>query len=690
MISNLSQAIFLGLALTTSAAIGSAQGDTCATATPISGTGSFAFNSLAASTSGFDGGGQCAAGASNVTKDVFWQWTVPADGDYRLTTNGSNFDTRLSAHRGIGCAAVCDSHNNNGADGDLSRINLDGLVAGEDFLLQVGGVSVFGIETAGEGFLSIALKPGSDCSTNPDDSLEPNDNCNQATAIGAGSYNGLIVTYQDRDFYRVTVAQGERLDVTCIWNLTSAWPVQVALLDTSCNVLVGPNQSSLTYLNNQASSDFLLRVTTGFAPGVCVDYNMVVDIDRSPCLMEPDDGFEPNDSCAAPVDMAPGFYPSLFLVETFPDYYRVVLPPSQRLRVSVSDGPFGDDTFDVKLALFDENCVESMVSFNSLATISNDTNLDQLWIIETRVSEDSEESCGTHSMQIVVEPDTCLAFDDDPLENNDDCYEENRLGDGFYGGLWTSKTDWDFYRFLVAPGGTINIDIDLPLFPGDVDAYLYRTDNCKGVNLGDIGCSGALDCGEFLGGETLTWTNSTGQGVYVTAKILVYANSSSDCGVYDMTVSGTVDPGEIVGVSYCGPAVPNQTGKSAVLVGYGSTAVADNALTLVALPLPFNEPGYILASRNPGFLPFPGGSAGNLCLSGTIARLNRPGEVVVVGQPFVKEIEVQLDLLDIPEPPSLGVAIQPGETWFFQCWHRDFLAGSPTSNFTAALEVTFQ
>ena len=45
------------------------------------------------------------------------------------------------------------------------------------------------------------------------------------------------------------------------------------------------------------------------------------------------------------------------------------------------------------------------------------------------------------------------------------------------------------------------------------------------------------------------------------------------------------------------------------------------------------------------------------------------------------ELSSPIDLFNVP----LGVgpiAVTAGETWSFQCWHRDFLSGSPTSNFT--------
>ena len=82
----------------------------------------------------------------------------------------------------------------------------------------------------------------------------------------------------------------------------------------------------------------------------------------------------------------------------------------------------------------------------------------------------------------------------------------------------------------------------------------------------------------------------------------------------------------------------------------------------------------------------PGQSQGNLCLLGSIARFNRPGELgVTAGGSYA----FQVPLNDVPEPPA-NVGVMAGETWNFQCWHRDWIPGQgATSNFTDAVEISF-
>ena len=118
------------------------------------------------------------------------------------------------------------------------------------------------------------------------------------------------------------------------------------------------------------------------------------------------------------------------------------------------------------------------------------------------------------------------------------------------------------------------------------------------------------------------------------------------------------------------------------LRGHGSAQVSDDDLTLVADQLPPVEFGYFLTSMDAGLVSGPGGSQGNLCLGGTIGRYNQ----AVASSGAAGYLLLHLELASMP--PPVQAAVQPGDTWRFQCWHRDHNPGS-TSNFTDGLEVTF-
>ena len=151
-----------------------------------------------------------------------------------------------------------------------------------------------------------------------------------------------------------------------------------------------------------------------------------------------------------------------------------------------------------------------------------------------------------------------------------------------------------------------------------------------------------------------------------------------DFSVTDVTCGGGI------GQSYC-QAVPNASGFPGYIDATGSNVLVNNDLVLTARDLTPNANGYFVASSTQAFLPNPGGSAGNLCVGGSIGRYiaqlanSGPGGTLTL----------LVDALALPQPTG-NVAAQVGQTWYFQAWFRDSLAGVPTSNFTSGFAVTFQ
>ena len=138
-----------------------------------------------------------------------------------------------------------------------------------------------------------------------------------------------------------------------------------------------------------------------------------------------------------------------------------------------------------------------------------------------------------------------------------------------------------------------------------------------------------------------------------------------------------------VGTNYCGPSNLNSTGSSAVLSAIGTESVSANVIELVAEDLPPNQYAVFLNSQTTGFSGGYGGSQGNLCLGGAIGfHANLVGSTGAAGV-----YAAALDLTQVPTP-SGNVAIQPGETWHWQCWYRD-KNPNRTSNMTDGLTITF-
>ena len=141
----------------------------------------------------------------------------------------------------------------------------------------------------------------------------------------------------------------------------------------------------------------------------------------------------------------------------------------------------------------------------------------------------------------------------------------------------------------------------------------------------------------------------------------------------------------VLGTSFC-PAVPNSTGCGSLVLANGDPRLATGTLELTATFLPQATLGFFLASRAQDTVVNAGGSQGTLCLGGSIGRLIGLGQVQSSGASGSFTIPVDLNAI----PSGAGfVAVQAGDTWNFQCWHRD-VNPTATSNFTNAVSITFR
>ncbi len=163
-----------------------------------------------------------------------------------------------------------------------------------------------------------------------------------------------------------------------------------------------------------------------------------------------------------------------------------------------------------------------------------------------------------------------------------------------------------------------------------------------------------------------------------------FAATSGDIGSPGSFVAGVCGDLEF-GTSYCS-SPPNSSGAEGQIIAVGSPVIGAQNFNLRATQLPLNQFGFFLVSRTQGMLILPGMSQGTLCLGGAIGRLNQSiGNSGTTG-----EITSMVDLFQIPQPGVVGgVAAQAGESWNFQCWHRESTPMG-SSNFTFGLEVVFQ
>ncbi len=148
------------------------------------------------------------------------------------------------------------------------------------------------------------------------------------------------------------------------------------------------------------------------------------------------------------------------------------------------------------------------------------------------------------------------------------------------------------------------------------------------------------------------------------------------------------DYGAPIGQSSC-LALPNSEGKRGRLSASGRTDQANGAwrVVLTATDVPLDAFGFYLASQTQVAPHVPVNSMGRLCLGGHVLRIG-PSLSLASGRSIMWDVDLgNIDSFGAAVP---GVdVVAAGQSWTFQCWHRDLDPG-PTSNLTEAITVTFQ
>lgn len=149
---------------------------------------------------------------------------------------------------------------------------------------------------------------------------------------------------------------------------------------------------------------------------------------------------------------------------------------------------------------------------------------------------------------------------------------------------------------------------------------------------------------------------------------------------------------------FCEPYIQSlqERASESLMASVGSTEVAANRFELLARSLDAapGDFGLFLMSRSTDFLPYAGFASGALCLGAPIRRFSRPGEIVPAQEvgPGLVSFSLALDLTDLPAPGTTAVA-SPGETVYFQLWHRSSIgptAGVAAAVWSDALAVEFR
>ena len=398
-----------------------------------------------------------------------------------------------------------------------------------------------------------------------------------------------------------------------------------------------------------------------------------------------DDGFEDSDTCEAAAVLGVGLQSNLGVVLGDPDYFRVTVPPSTALDVQVTlPSSFGPT---IRANIRDATCGQVLDStpgsaFQELTAVNGQAT-SQEFVIEVFLLEQSTAGlCGLYDLNVELRPVSCAV--PDWLEPNDDCtFDTAVVPSGFYPDLTLEAEGVDHYGFCIAPGSQLSADIFFSHDDGDLDMQLIDlySQSCLAFN----NTATLSSASSMTDDESILWSNGT--GATMLAVLRVRNMSPGGCASYSMDLSGAGTncefPFLVSGNGGCSQGMPNSTGARSTLSFFGTPIVAFNDLLVRGEDLPPGTFAYLLAGRTSGFTANPGGSQGDLCLDQPIGRFTaQVGSVSSAGT-----FDTQVDIGAIPMNPA--VAALPGETWFFQLWHRD-TNPTPTSNFSSASFVEFR
>jgi hypothetical protein len=282
-------------------------------------------------------------------------------------------------------------------------------------------------------------------------------------------------------------------------------------------------------------------------------------------------------------------------------------------------------------------------------------------------------------------PPPCMV-DDDDLEPNDLCIDAWTLGDGAHLDLVCRENDNDIFSVVVQPGDELHVVALFNDSLADLDLYLWSAASsalCGTAPPGSPPNNGYLAAAvSVTNNEELTYRNTSNVLERILIEVDFFSVGLWACNEYDLLI----DTSRLNGASYC-VANPNSTGLTSYIHALGSSLASANDLDLYAVLLPYNAFGYFIVSPFQAFVANAGGAQGNLCVGLSTGRFrSQLGNTGSKGY-----LVVHVDLTDIPQPNG-SVVVQPGQTWNFQCWHRDAIPGNPplaTSNFTSGYSLLF-
>jgi hypothetical protein len=208
--------------------------------------------------------------AANVGgSSVWWAWTAPTNGELRITTDGSNFDTLLGVYTGprANALTVVATNDDHGAQGIVTSRARFPVVQGTEYEIAVDGYNDGSIIETGSITLKLEFVRGPF-------NRPSNDNFTNRLALQGSSVN------TNRSNAQATREPGESLhaqqfgdaSVWFTWTAPSESSVRVSTEGSSFDTLLGVySGTALSNLTEVASSDDIDPLAGIFTSAVTID-----------------------------------------------------------------------------------------------------------------------------------------------------------------------------------------------------------------------------------------------------------------------------------------------------------------------------------------------------------------------------------------------------------------------------------
>lgn len=377
------------------------------------------------------------------------------------------------------------------------------------------------------------------------------------------------------------------------------------------------------------------------------------------------DSFEPNDDCVAPPLILLGTTPAL-TAGPDDDYFAVAIPANADITINALDGLGGS----LDVTLYELGCGSPVASATGAPLNYFD--------------------CGGTARDVVIhvagagltdEPYTlevaAAEIADDVFEDNDTCSSGSLVSISSFTmpGLVVTGCDEDYYVGRVQNAGVeIQIDVVFSHAQGDVDIELWN-----------LGCTTMLASSLSTDdNESLRYMNTSAPSMAEAVVVRVFMKNGEGFADYSLTACFGNDLLPNIGNQVCS-AVLNSTSRPATLCTRGSDVALDNEVFAYVVDLPMGSAGYFITSPTFEIALNPGGSLGNLCLD-VPGRYNYDAHFTGAAS----AVFYQPDLSVTPVAGGSFTALMAGTTQLWQYWYRDSVGGSAVSNFSTAVQISFQ